>query len=187
MPAQVLRVCSACGRPQFPSGAACVVCGAALPEVLEPAPKSARDQLLGQYEPFLEADFGRGHVFLLSPKQLEWRVSGARRLAADLAQVATVQLRTRPVWEALLPVGVLLALSFWSFPTGVRATLWAVAALWSVAGLVQRRCALAVSMKDGRHASLFIGTGNPVTRHAQSVWATVGPELARVGVRVDGG
>jgi hypothetical protein len=185
MPVQVLVMCSACGRPQFPTGPACVACGAALPEVPAPAPKSARDQLLSQYEPFLEADFGRGHVFLLSPKQLEWRVGGARRLTADVDQVAAVQLRTRPVWEALLPVGIVLAFSAWPSNLGVRVALWALAALWSVAGLVQRRCALAVSMKDGRRASLAIGTGNPLTRHAQSVWSTVGPELARTGIRVE--
>lgn len=186
MPAQVLVMCAACGRPQFPTQPDCVACGAKLPEAPQPAPRTARDALLECYEPILEADFGRGRVLMVSEKQLEWRVQGGRVLLAELAQIEWVRLRTRPVWEVLIPVAVLgvgAILVPWGWARGLTAVF---AALWLVAGAVQRRCALAVHMRDGREATLTIGTGNPLAARARAIWSTVGPELGRLGVGVQG-
>lgn len=187
MPAQVLVMCEACGRPQFATQPTCVACGAKLPDV--PATKaqlkSAREQVLDSYEPFLEADFGRGRLLLLSEKQLQWRAGAAAPWVADLAKVDTMGLRKRPVWETALPAGLIALAAIWPATGWGRAVLAGLAALWLVAGAVQRRCALVVRMKDGRRAAISLGIGRPALQRADSVWATMTPELLRLGVTVE--
>jgi hypothetical protein len=186
MAAQPLVMCEACGRPQFLAQPTCVACGAKLPDA--PASgreiKSARERLLDGYQPYIEAHLGRGRLLLLSEKQLEWRVGATRPLVADLTGIAAVSLRKRRVWEALLPATLIAAAAAWPAHGWARWALAAFAGLWVAAGAVQRRCALWVRMKDGREASIPLGIGAPAVERADSVWSSIRPELARLGVAV---
>ncbi|HEX4620635.1 MAG TPA: hypothetical protein VH208_03625 [Myxococcaceae bacterium] len=181
-----LVVCEACGRPQFLTQPSCVGCGAKLPEA--PATgqqiKSARDRLIDGYQPYIEADFGRGRLLLLSEKQLEWRVGAARPLVAELTGIEAVSLHKRRVWEALLPAALVAGAAAWPAHGWPRWALAAFAGLWVVAGALQRRATLVVQMKDGRRASIPLGIGGPAIERADSVWSSVGPELARSGIAV---
>jgi hypothetical protein len=169
----MLVMCEACGRPQFATQATCIACGATLPETKASGPqvRSARDQLIAGYEPFLEADFGRGRLLLLSEKQLEWRDGARRPLLADLAQIEAVTLRKRRVWETLLPAGLISLAAIWPARGWAQVALAAFAGLWVIAGVLQRRCALVVRMKDGRRASIPLGVGTP----RWSGWTASGP------------
>jgi hypothetical protein len=181
-----LVICEACGRPQFLTQPHCVACGAKLPETAATRPqiKSARERLIDAYQPYIEADFGRGRLLLLSEKQLEWRVGEARPLVADLAGIQAVSLHKRRVWEAFLPAALVAAAAAWPGHGWTRWALAAFAGLWVVAGVLQRRAALVVQMKDGRRASIALGIGGPAVERADSVWSSVGPELARIGIAV---
>src|SRR5262249_19693028 len=70
--------------------------------------QSARDRLLQAYQPFVEADLGRGQMLRLSQRRLEWIPDAHRRpLIIPVAQLRSLSLSQRPIWEALV-LGVLL-------------------------------------------------------------------------------
>jgi len=183
---QILVICEACHRPQFANQASCVGCGAALPAVAATPGqlKSAREKLIEAYEPFLEAHFGRGRLLLLSEKQLEWHHRGGRALVANLAEIDSIRVEKRRVWETLLPAALVALAAAWPATGWVRLGLLGFSALWVVAGVVQRRAALVVRMKDGRQAALPLGIGAPALERAEGIWSTLGPELAKLGVPV---
>src|SRR5687767_11408478 len=101
-------MCPGCARPQFPA-AACVACGAALPEAAAveaasgQAEPSARDRILQAFEPHLEASLGGGRTLLLSERRLEWKpAKDDPGHQVELGSLESVGLGVRPIWEALL-------------------------------------------------------------------------------------
>jgi hypothetical protein len=193
MPAEILVMCEACGRPQFPRKGGCVQCGAPLPD--HPTglkrPSTPKEKLFDAFEPFLEGDFGRAGVMLLSQRRLEWKpAAGSReeRKTYALVDLDMVKLERRPAWEALFFAALpLIASALVSSPT-VRWILWGVAAFAALAAATQRRYALFVRTRDRKEPLgllVAVGTsGSPAVQRALSVWETLSAELKALGVKV---
>src|SRR5687767_10199704 len=124
MSAEVLVMCESCGRPQWPRKAGCIHCGAKLPDTPPSGlkrPMTPKDKLFDAFEPFLEGDFGRGGVVLLSQRRLEWkqdRHAPKPTRSFHLVDVAEVALERRPAWEALFFLVIPAALAVF-FRSGV--------------------------------------------------------------------
>jgi hypothetical protein len=193
MPAEVLVMCESCGRPQWPRKAGCVHCGAKLPDSPAGAKKPAtpKEKLFDAFEPFLEGDFGRGGVVLLSQRKLEWKLSrNAPRPARSfhLVDLAEVRLERRPAWEALIFLVIPAALAFFVRSGPGRYALAGVALFILLACLSQRRYSFHVSPRDGKDplgVLLAVGTSSaPGVVRAMSVWETLATELKALGVKV---
>lgn len=151
-----------------------------------PQDRIARERLLDSYQPFLEADLGRGHVIRLSRRRLEWVGGpGSTPLIFKLHDLSGVSLAERPVWESLL-VGILLA---GGFALGLRWPIQLVLAgliLVSVfACFAQKRYALKLQLRSGQVLELALGVGTkraPHSERVRSVWASVSAELRSLGV-----
>jgi hypothetical protein len=184
MPAEILIMCPRCGRPQRSQGNRCVHCLAALSPVAE-QPTGSQNESAN--EPFLEADLGLGRRVLLSANSLEFSSpSGASPLSVELPMLESVTLVQRPVWESLY-IGALASLAFAvRAPWLVHALFGAVAVLALAACALQKRYGVRLRTKDGRKATLFLGIGprrSPVAQRIQSVWDSLAPALASLGVR----
>jgi hypothetical protein len=146
----------------------------------------ARDRLLDSYQPFLQADLGRGHLIRLSQRRLEW-VGGRRGkpLIVRIEDLRCVSLAERPVWEAVL-VGILLAGGFvLGPPWAIRWLLGALILLSLVACFAQKRYALRLQLRSGQLLEVALGTGTQraaQTQRVRSVWATLSAELRTLGV-----
>jgi hypothetical protein len=142
--------------------------------------------LLDSYQPFLEADLGRGHLIRLSQRRLEW-VGGSRGKPLNLRieDLGCVSLAERPAWEALL-VGILLAGGFaLGPPWAIRLLLGALILLSLIACFAQKRYALRVHLRNGQVLELALGTGTKraaQTQRVRSVWASLSEELRALGV-----
>lgn len=188
MAAQILVMCTQCHRPQFATGRPCVACGAVLPEA--PVSKEAlkgREALLDQYDPFLEASVGAGRVILLSERRLEIRLPRRAPAVNELSELKRVTLRRRPAWEGLLIAALaagLAAFAPWLW-LQIGAALFAL--LGVISALTQKRYDFVVETPKGTGAFL-LGIGSPKSALGQrvdSIWATLRPELQRLGVRVE--
>ncbi len=146
----------------------------------------ARDRLLDSYQPFLEADLGRGHLIRLSQRRLEW-VGGRRGkpLIVRIEDLRCVSLAERPVWEALL-VGILVAGGLaLGPPWAIRLLLGALILLSLVGCFAQKRYALRLQLRNGQVLEVALGTGTKraaQTQRVRSVWATLSAELRTLGV-----
>ncbi|HVE84627.1 MAG TPA: DUF6232 family protein [Myxococcales bacterium] len=193
MPAQILVMCEACGRPQFPRKGGCVQCGAPLPE--QPTglkrPATPKEKLFDAFEPFLEGDFGRAGTVLLSQRRLEWQPGpGSReeKKTYPLVDVAQVELERRPAWEALLVAALPgIAAALVSSPVA-RWILLGLVGFAALACFTQRRYALFVRRRDGKDPLgllLAVGTsGSPAVQRVLSVWESLSAELRSLGVKV---
>lgn len=193
MPAEILVMCEACGRPQFPRKGGCVQCGAPLPDhptgVKRPA--TPKEKLFDAFEPFLEGDLGRAGTMLLSQRRLEWQPpAGSReeKKTFPLVDIDQVELQRRPAFEALIFAAIpALAAAFVSNPVG-RVVLLALAGFAALASLTQRRYALFVrtrSRQESLGLLVAVGTaGSPAVRRAVSVWESLAAELKSLGVKV---
>lgn len=180
-------MCTRCGRPQLAKGTHCIHCLAEFQGVVEREKLTERDRVLEAYEPFLEADIGLGRRVLLSFKRLEWRPGEGRPpLLVDIADLKSVALSTRPVWESLY-IGALACLAFVLKSPWFVHGIFALLALLAVAACaLQKRYALRVKLKDGREAMLFLGVGarrSPAIQRIVSVWESLAPALESVGVQ----
>lgn len=190
MPAEVLVMCSECGRPQYATQESCVACGAKLPPAPQPrSPPTGRDAILEAFQPFLEANLGRGQLLSLSKKRLEWRPGAeSKPILFELAALASVQLAQRPVYETLIFAIPALALAFLVGSTVIRVALAAFFVLCVVACLTQRRYELRLRNQHGEHARLYLGTSRPRAGQGariESVWDALSQELRDLGVSVE--
>jgi hypothetical protein len=193
MPAEILVMCEACGRPQFPRKGGCVQCGAPLPD--HPTgvnrPSTPKEKLFDAFEPFLEGDLGRAGTMLLSQRRLEWKPPAGSReepKAFGLVDLERVELQRRPAWEALIFAAIpAIASAFVSSPVG-RWVLLGLAAFAALASVTQRRYALLVKTRDGKQSLgllLAAGTsGSPAVQRVLSVWESLSAELKALGVKV---
>lgn len=193
MPAEVLVMCEACGRPQFPRKAGCVQCGAPLPQ--NPTglkrPSTPKEKLFDAFEPFLEGDLGRAGILLLSQKRLEWQPpAGSReeKRTYSLVDIDRVELEKRPAWEALFFAVVPAAIAAFLSNPIARWVLFGLGGFALLACLTQRRYALFVRTRGGKEPLgllLAVGTsGSPSVVRAMSVWESLSTELKSLGVKV---
>ena len=185
MPAEVLVMCSRCGRPQ-PAGKRCVACGVELPEVVV-APGGA-NTTRNQAQTSFEAELGHGRRLSLSGRRLEWREKEHPRLTYQAHQLESVTLRARPVYEALaflLPMLMTVVLGQWLRVLGLGLGL---AALWAC--FTQRRYSLRLRTKQGGTADLMLGVGrpgSPLGVRLLGVWQALAPELRALGIQAEDG
>jgi hypothetical protein len=180
-----LVICEVCHRPQFAAQNICIVCGATLPAEPAPQAQSARDRLIESYQPFFEGDFGGGHVLLLSQRDLQWRTPRQRdAFRLELPAIARVELRRRPMWESLLIP--LASVWVWFTPSRWLVWAWCAVAVWGIAAcLLQRRYALHLTLKDGRHRQIDLDFGRETTAAVQrirSIWDSLVTELSALSV-----
>jgi hypothetical protein len=142
--------------------------------------------MLDSYQPFVEADLGRGHLIRLSQRRLEW-VGGRRGepMIVKIEDLRGVSLAERPVWEALL-VGILLAGGFAVGPPwAIRLLLGGLILLSLIACFAQKRYALRLHLCSGQVLEIALGVGTQraaQTQRVRSVWASVSAELKSLGV-----
>jgi|GEM_PF-1248820 len=188
MPAEILIMCPRCGRPQRAQGDHCIHCLAALAPAVALPPSAKNDPAPDPNEPFLEADLGLGRRVLLSARQLQWTPRQGPPIIVDLSKLESVTLVRRPVWECLY-IAALAGLAFAvRAPWFVHAVLGALIVLAVAACALQRRYAFRLRLKDGREASLVLGIGarrSPVVERIASVWGSLAPALASLGVRCE--
>lgn len=103
MPAEVLVMCSACGRPQSAARRRCAFCNAELPEA--PLPPRSPDSP-GSSPPGVSPwvlDLGNRRVLAVGDTQLSFqgRPGGGPTLDMPWARVRRLEWRTRPYFEAL--------------------------------------------------------------------------------------
>jgi hypothetical protein len=193
MPAEILVMCEACGRPQFPRQGGCVQCGAPLPDHptgLKP-PQTPRDKLFDSMEPFLEGDLGRAGTVLLSQRRLEWKPPhGSREEGRTyaLVDVDHVELQRRPAWEALFFTAIPIVIAAFISNPIIRWVLIGLGAFAALASVTQRRYALFVRTRDRKGplgVLLAVGTsGSPAVKRVMSVWESLSTELKALGVKV---
>ena len=152
--------------------------------------QSARDRLLEAYQPFLEADLGRGHLLRLSQRRLEW-IPGAHRktMMIPVAELRFFYLAQRPIWEALV-LGVLLMAGAALAGTLVLRFLFAgLFVLAAAACFAQKRYVLGLQLRSGELVEIPLGFGtarSAQSRRVQSVWETLSQELRGLGVTLRG-
>ena len=147
--------------------------------------RSSRDRLLEAYQPFVQADLGRGHLLRLSQRRLEWIPGHRKPMFIPVAELRFFCLAERPIWEALvlgvpLMAGAALA-RFW-----VLRLIFAALFLLAVAAcFAQKRYALRLRLRSDELVEIPLGFGTARSAHAlrvQSVWATLSEELRGLGV-----
>jgi hypothetical protein len=194
MPADVLVMCTQCGRPQFAGEGLCIACGAKLPQT--PVTKAelgqaqtARERLLDAYDPFLEVNLGSGRRLLLSQRRLEWHPALPKEpVLVDLKELELVRLRFRPVWESLPFAVAGVAFAILASLTFARVGGLFLALVATVACFLQKRCFLELVRKDGAEASLVLGmgrSGSSMRTRVESIWGSLRPALERLGVKVE--
>lgn len=142
--------------------------------------------MLDSYQPFVEADLGRGRLIRLSQRRLEW-VGGrsGEPLIVKIEDLRSASLAERPVWETLL-VGILLAGGFVVGPPwAIRLLLGGLILLSLIACFAQKRYALRLQLRSGQVLEVALGIGTQraaQTQRVRSVWASVSAELRSLGV-----
>ncbi|HEY8211873.1 MAG TPA: hypothetical protein VIG99_30535 [Myxococcaceae bacterium] len=193
MPAEILVMCEACGRPQFPRKGGCVQCGAPLPD--HPTglkrPATPKEKLFDAFEPFLEGDLGPAGKVLLSQRRLEWKPAAGSReepKAFGLVDLDRVELQRRPAWEALIFAAIPGVAAALVSSAAARWVLLGLAAFAVLASVTQRRYALFVKTRSGKDSLgvlLAAGTsGSPAVQRVLSVWESLSTELKALGVKV---
>jgi hypothetical protein len=186
----LLVMCTKCGRPQSAVTRTCVHCGGALPDVTfafkNEATAAVAAGLPPPAEPQWHAELGHHRSVGLTEDRISWR-RGSQREALALGEVATAELRQRPLFE-LLAIAVLGAVLAWLLPGLWMRILLAGLIVASVfACFAFRAYVLRLGMKDGRAVKLPLTVavaGAPRDR-MHRIWASLSSELGRRGVKVD--
>jgi hypothetical protein len=179
MAAEVLVMCGKCGMGQPAAGGRCAGCGTPFP--------GSREAVLDAFAPLLEVQLGGGTSLSVSQKRLELRRCGSAETATfSLAQLESVQLVARPVYESLLFVAALLGLA-WAISYGpLRLAFSGLALLFFVACFLSRRYSLVLLRRGGmEEARIAMGVGRKNTsvgQRVESVWASLSEELTQLGL-----
>jgi len=182
MPAEVLVMCSQCGRPQ-PVGERCVACGAALPGAFSAAAPAEAPAPLP-----VTLEVGPERRLLLTLKRLEWREKEHPPLVYELTEIKGITLHVRPLFAALgFLVPMLMSLTLGRV-FRIAGLLLGGVALVACFGL--RRYTLRVHTTSGHRAELLLGYGRPGSHRsvrALEVWQTLAPALRARGLQTGGG
>lgn len=155
MPAEVLVMCPACGRPQHAGPLRCVACASRLPAV--PLPSCGGEGIPAT----LETALGHRKIAVRGDR-LEWRGGGrTRRFQLGVGGVRELRLEQRPLFESLV-VGIAVAIGLALLPAlAARLALLPVVLISLAACFLERRYRLTVVLEDGRRTELSLGTCRP--------------------------
>ncbi|MBJ6765135.1 hypothetical protein JGU66_30595 [Myxococcaceae bacterium JPH2] len=174
MPAEVLVMCRACGRPQPEGPPRCAFCGEPLPEAPRPAAE-------------VRLELGRGRGLFVGPEQLTYRGRPAGPPATvPWSQVRRLEWERRPYLEAL---GLLAfaVLGLWA-PTRDMEVMGLVAGVMGLllAGLY-RHCALTLEVTGGARLRWPLGMalrGSARQARVEAVWRALAAMARERGVAV---
>lgn len=176
--------CAQCHRPQLVEGegGTCSLCGALLPT---DGPPRAHERLVYEKGSHVEASLGWGAGLVLSAEKLTWVPRRGAPVAIELAQLASVRLVRRSVYESLVLTAIFGALAWVTPWTAPKVLLACVAVLSVVAMLTQKRWWLELEDHQRRRAALGLGIGapqSPLAQRIMSAWATLREELGGRGI-----
>ncbi|HZA50397.1 MAG TPA: hypothetical protein VE549_06630 [Myxococcaceae bacterium] len=185
MSAEVMVMCSACGRAQSVRPR-CLHCGAVLPDAPVPARAPPPIAAVAASDEHVEVDLGGGRRMVIGPDALELQGSEAPNRFA-FASMHSVRLEERPLW-ALVPAVLVLAFAVGFVRSWLlRAVLLVLlaASAWLFARL--RRFVVHIEQRDGAPARVDLGAGHrPALENADArrAFIELADELKRRGIRV---
>ncbi|RKH53040.1 hypothetical protein [Corallococcus llansteffanensis] len=148
MPAEVLVMCSACGRPQSAARRRCAFCNAVLPEapLPPPAPASRPPPSMG---PLAVVNLGNGRGLSVGVERLTFQ-GRAKGSPVDVAwiRVRRLEWRSRPYLEALALLAFTV-LGFWAPYPAMRLMGFLAGAVGLLLAALYRHHALTVEVEDG--------------------------------------
>lgn len=163
MPAEVLVMCSACGRPQSAARRRCAFCNAELPE----APLPPRSSLEASEPPApslpgvspLTLDLGNRRALAVNDTQLSFqgRPGGGPTLDVPWARVRRLEWRTRPYFEALGLLAFTVLGLFWAPTQAVRLMAFAAGVIGLGLAALYRHQGLRVELDDGTRMEWPLG------------------------------
>ncbi|RKH77760.1 hypothetical protein D7Y21_36850 [Corallococcus sp. AB045] len=162
VPAEVLVMCSACGRPQSAARRRCAFCNAELPEA--PLPPRSPDALespapsLPGVTP-LALDLGNRRVLAVNDTQLSFqgRPGGGPTLDVPWARVRRLEWRTRPYYEPLGLLAFTVLGLFWAPTQAVRIMSFAGGVIGLLLVVLYRHHGLTLELDDGTRMQWPLG------------------------------
>ncbi|PTL82380.1 zinc ribbon domain-containing protein [Vitiosangium sp. GDMCC 1.1324] len=181
MPAEVLVMCTRCGRPQRAGAGFCSACGAELPEA--PLPPGASTPAA----PFLSAELAGGRVLTGVGNRLSFRPgASATPFLLELPGLRRLTLVHRPHYEVLILSAVALGvLPF--VPGPVRVLLGLLALVGVALALTERRYTLVLESSGAVETRWDLGSvrrGSPMEQRVRAAWLTLSDVVRARGVQV---
>ncbi|AFE04750.1 hypothetical protein COCOR_02651 [Corallococcus coralloides DSM 2259] len=162
MPAEVLVMCSACGRPQTAARRRCAFCNAELPEAPLPprspqAPEPPAPSLPGVSP--LALDLGNRRALAVNDAQLSFqgRPGGGPTLDVPWNRVRRLEWRTRPYFEALGLLAFTALGLFWAPTQEVRIMAFVAGVIGLGLAALYRHHGLRVELDDGTRMEWPLG------------------------------
>lgn len=158
MPAEVLVMCSACGRPQTAGRRRCAFCNAELPEApLPPRPPDAPVPSPGV--PPLALDLGNRRALAVNDTRLSFqgRPGGGPALDVPWTRVRRLEWRTRPYFEALGLLAFTALGLFWAPTQAVRIMAFAAGVIGLLLAALYRHHGLTLELDDGTRMQWPLG------------------------------
>ncbi|RYZ38261.1 MAG: hypothetical protein EOO71_24725 [Myxococcaceae bacterium] len=155
MPAEVLVMCSACGRPQTAARRRCAFCNAVLPEAPLP-PQGPVSPPPSRIAP-LALDLGNGRGLSMDAERLTFlgRVGGPP-LDVAWTRVRRLEWHTRPYVEALGLLAFAL-LGLWTPAQALRVMAFAAGVVGLLLAVLYRHQGLTVELEDGARLQWPLG------------------------------
>ncbi|NNB96918.1 hypothetical protein HI113_23735 [Corallococcus exiguus] len=161
MPAEVLVMCSACGRPQTAARRRCAFCNAELPEAPLPprSPEASESPApLPGVSPFA-LDLGNRRALAVNDTQLSFqgRPGGGPTLEVPWARVRRLEWRTRPYFESLGLLAFTALGFFWAPTQAVRIMSIAGGVIGLLLAVLYRHHGLTLELDDGTRMQWPLG------------------------------
>ncbi|GMU11201.1 hypothetical protein ASNO1_74550 [Corallococcus caeni] len=150
MPAEVLVMCSSCGRPQTAARRRCAFCNAELPEAPLPPVAPAASAPPPRVSP-LALDLGNRRTLAVSDERLSFqgRPGGGPALDVPWTRVRRLEWSTRPYLEALGLLAFTALGLLWAPTQAVRLMAFAAGVLGLLLAGLYRHHGLTVELEDG--------------------------------------
>ncbi|NOJ95260.1 hypothetical protein HMI51_20260 [Corallococcus coralloides] len=163
MPAEVLVMCSACGRPQSAARRRCAFCNAELPEA--PLPPRSSPQASEPPAPSLPGvspltlDLGNRRALAVNDTQLSFqgRPGGGPTLDVPWVRVRRLEWRTRPYFESLGLLAFTALGLFWAPTQAVRIMSFAGGVIGLLLAVLYRHHGLMLELDDGTRMQWPLG------------------------------
>ncbi|RKH45585.1 hypothetical protein D7Y23_25585 [Corallococcus sp. AB050B] len=192
MPAEVLVMCSACGRPQSAARRRCAFCNAELPEAPLPSRSSPGTPVPSPpgFSP-LALELGNRRALAVNGEQLSFqgRPGGGPTLDVPWARVRRLEWRTRPYFEALGLLAFTVLGLLWAPTQAVRLLALVAGVIGLGLAALYRHHGLTLELDDGTRMQWPLGMalkGSARERGLEAARATLADAGRMRGVPVAG-